>query len=356
MRLFLLFFLVVLFGLLAKVFNKLVTEPMINYPYFTNLWLTVLTLLVMLLCYLVPRQLLKKKGGSQPTPPPARVPQKWLLLFGLLDSVSGLLLSFGATYVPGDLMVLLMQCTVPISMASSIIITGAKYSPLKYLGAVIVLAGIAVVVVPDLKHPASSSSTSPSSGSLALWSSVLVGGCIPMAVSSVYKERMMVKVPVDVVEFNFLTTLYQLLITLALLVPSVYATPGQGIGSVGRDFRGGFLCFLGRNTQPGDNCSKAPMYLSLNLAVNFVFSILCLLVIKFGSASLMYLALTIVVPLARITFSLHFMPESHKMTVADIVGLVVVVAGLSTFRFATKLESLFKTGTPEKEPLLHQVN
>ena len=65
------------------------------------------------------------------------------------------------------------------------------------------------------------------------------------------------------------------------------------------------------------------------------------MIIKFGSSNLLYLALTLMVPLGNVAFTLPFVPGNAPLQVTDIVGLIVICLGLGCYRFAAKLVDRF---------------
>jgi len=103
---------------------------------------------------------------------------------------------FAINYIPnGALIVLLQQSAIPISMYMSKICLGARYRLSQYTGAVIVLLGILVVLIPTFRGTSNIdddggvvATTNVSKGTQLLWIIVLVISCIPMSFSSVYKE------------------------------------------------------------------------------------------------------------------------------------------------------------------------
>ena len=66
---------------------------------------------------------------------------------------------------------------------SALAFVGVRYDRFQILGAAVVLLGIGVVLSPQL-----GSSNEASSGTV-LWSLVTVAACVPMCLSSVYKEK-----------------------------------------------------------------------------------------------------------------------------------------------------------------------
>jgi len=56
------------------------------------------------------------------------------------------------------------------------------------------------------------------------------------------------------------------------------------------------------------------------------------LLIQYGSANILWLAMTVMVPLGNLAFALPFMPQNSVITPFDIAGLVVIMAGLIGYR------------------------
>lgn len=112
---------------------------------------------------------------------------------------------------------------------------------------------------------------------------------------------------------------------------------------------GGFLCSFGINSVTEateryhiDNCSAAPLYVSLYLGFNLVYNILIVVILKYGSANILWMASTVIVPLSNVAFSLKITPGNKPLNTMDIVGLVIIMAGLLVYRFTTQLLTIYK--------------
>jgi hypothetical protein len=82
-----------------------------------------------------------------------------------------------------------------------------------------------------------------------------------------------------------------------------------------------------------DDCAMGPIYVPVYLAFNLGYNILIILILKYGSANILWLALTIMVPMGNVTFALDFIPKNKPLRVWDIIGLVAIMAGLFCYRF-----------------------
>lgn len=161
----------VVIGLGNKVFNKLMTIPMYNYPNFLNL-LTSFVYIPVCFSYIIPMA----KYGYIP-PEQFEVPKKSFAVMGALDALASIMQIFGATYLPGPLIILLLQAAIPVSMVISKYMLNAQYNTYQYIGAAIVAGGIMIVLAPNL-----------TGGGSIIWAVVLMLSTVPMTLSSVYKE------------------------------------------------------------------------------------------------------------------------------------------------------------------------
>jgi len=332
------FLLLIVIGLGNKIFQKLQTYPMNNYPYFLNL-LTTFVYIPLSFAYIWPMMV----WGSAITTEQRQIPWYKFAVMGVLDGIAGLMQSFAVNSLAGPLIQLLMQAAIPISMTISKLILKAKYGIHHYVGAAIVVVGLAIVLIPSfLPHPVDPDDEAPkvSQQMIAVWASVLIASCIPMTLSSVYKEKALGEVEIDVVYMNGWIAIYQLIISLVLAVPSAYAS-SLTIEQLPGNVWDGAKCYSGHNSVlvdvsksiKADHCAMAPIYVSLYIFFNVLYNILIIMILKYGSANILWLAMTFMVPLANFSFSLPFMPVVQPITVYNIIGLVIIMAGLIGYRF-----------------------
>ncbi|CAM9732854.1 unnamed protein product [Sphacelaria rigidula] len=180
-------------SLANKVFQKLETIPMYNYPNFLNLFTTFMYI-PFSFAYIIPMV----RYGSSITPEQTRVPKKVFAVMGALDALSGIMQIFASTYLGGSLLILLAQAAIPISMVISKRLLGSRYSVMQYAGAAIVASGIVVAIGPSLAIGTGGGGEAQE----LIWSVVMVLGCIPMALSSVYKEIALGESELDPIYLN----------------------------------------------------------------------------------------------------------------------------------------------------------
>lgn len=70
-----------------------------------------------------------------------------------------------------------------------------------------------------------------------------------------------------------------------------------------------------------------------------------LLPARYGSSNLLFMALTIMVPLGNFAFTLPFVPGNAPLHATDIIGLVIIMTGLVCYRFASYIITNYFGGT-----------
>ena len=318
-------------GLGNKVFQKLMTIPLHNYSNFLNL-LTTFIYLPVCFAYIVPAT----RSGRIPKEQ-AEMPKKPFFIMGALDAIAGIMQVFSATYLPGPLLILLSQAAIPVSMVISKYLLKREYTPFQYIGALIVAAGIATVLAPNISG----------SGSLG-WSIAMIFSTVPMALSTVYKEIAVGDTELDPIFLNGWVAVFQFLFSLLFMIPAAYtSSPPVPLKELPTNLWEGLKCFGGVNSitcspdQTPDECTpdncyeSGPLYTSIYLVFNQVYNLLIILIIKYGSSNLLFMALTVMVPLGNFAFTLPFVPGHAPLHATDIIGLVIICSGLVCYRFAS---------------------
>jgi len=62
-------------------------------------------------------------------------------------------------------------------------------------------------------------------------------------------------------------------------------------------------------------------------AFNVIYNVLVILILKHGSANLLYIASTVMVPINNLAFSFNFIPGHQPVRFTDLLGLLVIMFG-----------------------------
>ena len=144
------------------------------------------------------------------------VPQHKFAVMGFLDGVASLMQVFAVTKIAsGALLILLSQAAIPTSMLISSLLLRTRYQASQYVGATVVMGGIVCVLYPSL-----SGGVSGEGSSTLIWSGVMMLSCIPMALSSVFKESAMSDVDMDAMFLNGFIAIYQFLACIPSSIPA----------------------------------------------------------------------------------------------------------------------------------------
>ena len=147
---------------------------------------------------------------------------------------------------------------------------------------------------------------------------------VPMALSSVYKEIALGEREVDPMYLNGWVAVFQLAISLVLCVPCSLATdPPVPIPDLPENMWDGLRCYFGYNSitcadddgncTPDDCAFRAPLFVTIYLVFNQLYNLLIILMLKYGSANLLYMALTLMVPLGNTLTPLPTHSLTHSL-------------------------------------------
>jgi uncharacterized membrane protein len=343
------FLLMLIFQLGNRIFGKLETYPMYNYPLFMNLMSTVLYIPICF-AYVIPVATFFPHIISEEQ---LNIPKYKFLIMGTLDSIAGIMAGLSVNYITNAaIIVLIQQSAIPISMVISKIALSANYSSAQYIGAGVVLVGIVVVLLPSFFSTAPvdddyATSVQDSGSEEFFWLFILALSCIPMCLSSVYKEFALGETEIDVVYLNGWVATFQAIIAIPLLFPSASAI-NLPYDQIIPNMYGGLRCWFGINTVTEatatlevDDCTMAPLYVNLYLFFNVIYNVLIILILKYGSANILWLSSTVIVPLSNVAFSLPFIPRHKPIGATDLAGLLFIMSGLIIYRFLPQMTAFW---------------
>ena len=125
------------------------------------------------------------------TPEMTAFPKRKFLFMGLFDALSGICMLFGGIHTSGSFQALLLNAVIPFTMAMSIIFLKTKYLKTQYAGALVIMAGVAVVIVPTIVGGGSSDNS-------VVFNLIFLLSTLPQAFSSIYKELAFGDIDLDV--------------------------------------------------------------------------------------------------------------------------------------------------------------
>lgn len=218
-------------------------------------------------------------------------------------------------------------------MLCSYVVIKTRYAWGQYIGAIIILIGIIVDVVPAFFDPSSElQASSP------FWFFIFLFSALPFALSYLYKEIIFKNVNMNLFYLMAFDTNFQFLFN--ILFSPTDAIPkfgtSDGFVAIYENLYHGYLCFFGVDFYIDTDCAGTwwllVQYAFFNIAIN-----LCLLfLLQQDSAAFMFLAMTITVPIANICFSFQWVMGQYATPLSwyDIASLVLIVVGLLCYRFA----------------------
>lgn len=180
------------------------------------------------------------------------------------------------------------------------------------------------------------------------WSFILILANIPKVLSGIYKEKYSERHDVDSVYINAWIAIFQTIFSLALAVPAGYTTsPPVPMTQLPVNFWDGLKCYVGIGSikdgcHPDQYCELwGPIFSNVFLLVNCIYAVFAILILKHGSANLMFLALTLMVPISNLAFAMPHMPQRSIIHTADVIGLITIMSGLVFYRFGSTATKLF---------------
>lgn len=277
---------------------------------------------------------------------------------GSLDFFGTLLYTLSSVHLSGPLLVLLPQSAVPISMVLSKLLLQKTYTKEHWFGAITVLLGIGIVVAEPM-FGSNDDENSISTSSSFIWSSIVVLAMVPLAISSIYKESYSEENEIDPIYWNLWICTFQTIYSIIFAVPAGYISePRVPANEFLGNFWGGFRCTLGYDTYNNDtdgvdvedsaeegglfrpdNCHVwGPLYFTLFSISSFGFNILEVLLLTYGGANIMFLAMTLILPISDLAFAIPFMPNATKFQVYDIIGLLMIMGGLFVYGYGGSIQ------------------
>mmetsp|Transcript_377 Transcript_377/g.579 ORF Transcript_377/g.579 Transcript_377/m.579 type:complete len:457 (-) Transcript_377:213-1583(-) len=318
-----------------------------NFPFFvtfsTSLFYLI-PIMIMMGVYFIYLKAANKKSEND------RVPHGQLFFLGLLNAVMGVLMLFSNSHVPGLLQALLGPtiATIPLSMIFSFCILKRRFGWGHFVGAILIIIGVVVVVLPPALSPPHDNTTAivgdgegESTAEAVIFSLLFLAGTIPAALVGVWEERVFEKRRLDPYSLLAWVTLYQTICTAALFPTDFIPTFGTAStpADLVNNFRDGFTCLFELNeTVPGvpaDLGCKGAWIPFFSFVVFYVLAnLFIILLIKYGTAVLAFACLAVSTPVAEFAFAIPAIMGAAAETIQwyHIVSLVILLVGVVFYR------------------------
>jgi len=338
--------LVIIFGSLNKVANKIMTKPMGKYSFFLALFNGIAYVIVeygiLFVRYnlkwvsrddmMFPWRRMETEPGSSTKWWDTLWGVKYFILIGLMDGLGTVLSLIPTPYLSGPMLPVMSQTTVFFCLICSVLMLRARYTMYQIGSVFIVVAGTVVSLIPDFLHQ----DTDDPIGWLLLYAFSMLPGAISFTIKElVFRKRKHLELFI----VNSTGSLFQLLFWPATLpfVVLLQQTNGKPLGEY---IKNGFECFGGHTpANEGNHCSPDPYPYLVYIGINITFNILLLLLLKRASALQGFMATNAVTPVSVILFLIHWpLIGSSSVSNYTILSLFIVLTGLGLYRYTTVLK------------------
>ncbi|OQR98790.1 Drug/Metabolite Transporter (DMT) Superfamily [Achlya hypogyna] len=288
------------------------------------------------------------------TPEMKAFPSQCFAWMALLDTVCCLMAAFPTPHIGGNLANVLGQVNLPFNMVMSFVFLKTKYRRIHVLGAILVVYGGLVDMIPILQGNTNQNSPDPS----VFWISMYILAMIPSAASNVYKEIALKDIDLDIWYTNAWISAYQVgwgLLTMWTIRIPAFCDPPIEWSAFPAYIGAAHDCFLGRdvvlNGEPVTCTSSVFLQFLLFIFFNLVYNQLMLYVFKEGSSVLFVVSSAICLPLTDVLYMLPLITgpkATQSFTLYDAFALFVLVIGILVYH-SEKEQRMDATGTKSVE-------
>eukprot|EP01006_Ploeotia_vitrea_P026183 TRINITY_DN59152_c0_g1_i1.p1 TRINITY_DN59152_c0_g1~~TRINITY_DN59152_c0_g1_i1.p1 ORF type:complete len:451 (-),score=14.13 TRINITY_DN59152_c0_g1_i1:152-1504(-) len=276
------------------------------------------------------------------------IAHKHLLVMGGILSLCGTALTYCSPHVSGLVQAILgvNVLTVPLGVLISKVLLRKKYSWGKYLGVLIVLAGVGFGVYTDLSHHKGKSDIPHSVIPQAAWDALFTITSVFALAVIIYQDEVFLQYPVrqNMIYVQTWVMTYQSVVLLGLcwfdFLPAFGSTTPSGFfNNQARAMK----CFLGLQSGCKDNvalsschCDIVGWNLSLLTLAMCVGLVSRVVTIAYSNATFCFISSSINAPLTTITFALPFMMKpfnTQPMNYKTIITLVLLVLGMLVYAY-----------------------
>ncbi|KAF0695377.1 Aste57867_13811 [Aphanomyces stellatus] len=295
------------------------------------------------------------------TPAMKSLPHYKFIIMSFLDMASNLLSTVPIPHIGGNLSNVLGQVSLPFTMILSRFLLRTQYKNAHLVGAIMVLYGAFVCMIPIFRGEIALNSPDPT----PFWIALYVLSCLPSAGAYVYKEIGMKDVDLDVWYANAWISLYQVgwgIVTMWTIRLPAFSDPTVEWADFPSYVSSAHNCFFGQPTTfngvtsacDGDIFVTYVQYILFNI----IFNVLMMYIFREGSSVMFVISSAVCLPLTDILYMIPALAgplAKQKFTIFDGFALFVIMLGMLVYH-SEKEERLSPSGqTPEiKSPALYQ--
>lgn len=290
------------------------------------------------------------------TPEMRKFPHYKFAIMALFDAAYNFFSAFPTPHIGGNLANVLNQATLPFNMGFALIFLGTKYKRCHILGAILVLYGAMVDMIPVLKGDPSDNMPDPTLGWIALY----VFSMTFSAGSNVYKELGLKDVDLDIWYVNAWVSFYQLLwglFTLWTINIKAFCDPPVPLSHFFSYVSDAHNCFIGNPVMVAGElnpCDTGTLHVFLIFIIfNLAYNQLMLYIFKEGSSVLFVVSSAVCLPLTDLLYMVPLLTgknASQAFTIYDGFALFVLVMGLLVYH-SEKEQRVKGTRLMDKSPM-----
>jgi len=317
------------------VIQKRLSITMVHYPYTLTLSQPICTTILFGICSLISEYKEKKSKLKRVITEEEEekiefevFPLYKYAILGILFTITNFCMFSGSrgNIVPGTLVVILKQSSIPISIIISAIFLKKRFCVQHYVGSLIILGGIILSLSPDFKNLNQSG---------PFWAIILIlTGSFTISIAAIYMEYGLKRFRLQIYKMWAWVNFFEILFALPLVL-GIVPIQGLSFSEIPNNVADGYDCLLmGHNSLKGDSCFDIGYLFIIFILVIIVNKSNQAYIIKNNSNTLMWIASTCAVPLSTIAFTLTFI-MGNAATQLDwemIVGLIIVCIGLVIYK------------------------
>ncbi|KAF0695381.1 Aste57867_13815 [Aphanomyces stellatus] len=271
------------------------------------------------------------------TPEMKAFPHYKFAIMGLFDTLYNLLTAFPTPHIGGNMSNALNQLNLPFNMILSAILLSTRYKRSHYMGAILVLYGAMVTMIPIFRGEVASNMPDPS----FFWIAFYVVGLLPAAGSNVYKEIGLKDVDLDIWYANAWISTYQILwgvLTMWTIQIPAFSDPPVSFSEFPNYVAQAHNCFLGNAVEFNGAtiaCNNGVFLTFLwYIFFNCVYNQIMLYVFKEGSSVMFVVSSAVCLPLTDVLYMVPFLAgpkASQTFTIYDGFALFVLIMGMMVY-------------------------